>query len=445
MIKPIKLKELSKYINTLMKRDPILSNISTEGEVSNYKISGGNIYFVLKDDNITLRCIIFKNMDLAKDISLQNGMMIVAKGAITTYEYGSYYQLLVKDIVLQGTGDIYKRFEILKNKLLKDGYFDLDHKKKIPKMPSSIGVITSESGAAVRDIINTVHRRFPICDIYLYPSLVQGSEAALTLIEGLKYFNKMKNADVIIIGRGGGSFEDLDCFNNESLLYEIFKSSIPIISAVGHEVDNMLSDFVADLRASTPTAAGELATPILQDLKNELYMLKNNLDDTYLRYLIEGKKFLDYSLSELKYYNPLDKVKNLKMELNNKFERIYYLVLNHNSNKKHILNEIRMKLEIFNPNEKLNKEKERLEIFRKFLLTNCQNNIIHEKYKLEYLKTKIEIFNLNKILNYGYTKVYIDNKNIKSINEINIKDSVKIYFKDGIATATIKNKEIKID
>ena len=139
------------------------------------------------------------------------------------------------------------------------------------------------------------------------------------------------------------------------------------------------------------------------------------------------------------------KVKNLKMELNNKFVRIYYLVLNHNSNKKHILNEIRMKLEIFNPNEKLNKEKERLEIFRKFLLTNCQNNIIHEKYKLEYLKTKIEIFNLNKILNYGYTKVYIDNKNIKSINEINIKDSVKIYFKDGIATATIKNKEIKID
>lgn len=207
MAKPLTVSELSKYISNVMKRDPILSNVYLEGEVSNYKKSNGHVYFSLKDKDSMIRCIIFRNMDLSKSCSLSDGMNIIVKGSIITYAAGSYYQILVKNIEMSGEGDIYKQYEILKQKLFDEGLFSDQYKKAIPKFPKSIGVVTSSTGAAIRDIIITIKRRYPICNITLYPAIVQGENAPSDIIKGLLYLDKKEDIDLIIFGRGGGSLK----------------------------------------------------------------------------------------------------------------------------------------------------------------------------------------------------------------------------------------------
>lgn len=445
MSKAIKIKELSKYINSLVKRDPILANLHVEGEVSNFKISSGNVYFVLKDESAALRCIIFKNMTLAKTISIKDGMKVVARGSLTTYDYGSYYQLLVKEIVSDGIGDIYQQFEILKEKLLKEGLFDIEKKKNIPYMPKSIGVITSPTGAAIKDIINTIKRRFPISDIYIYPSKVQGNEAAKNLIEGLKYFDSSSMVDTIIIGRGGGSFEDLNSFNDETLLYEIFKTKTPVISAVGHEVDSMLSDFVADLRAATPTAAAELATPRIEDLKKELDDKIERIRKNYDNFFLEEKKILDYYLKELNYYNPKEKIYHIKRELNISFNRLQELIKGCYIGEKYNLENFRLKLKNFNPLNTILQEKEELKILKRVLVLNGNSFLIKEKNKVNKLEEKLKRYDSRRILEKGYTLIYANGKHIKSIDDIDIDREVEIKFVDGSADARIMNKEKDIE
>ncbi|WP_099203272.1 exodeoxyribonuclease VII large subunit [Miniphocaeibacter massiliensis] len=445
MSKAIKIKELSKYINNLVKRDPILANLHVEGEVSNFKISSGNVYFVLKDEGAALRCIIFKNMGLAKTISIKDGMKVVARGSLTTYDYGSYYQLLVKEIVSDGIGDIYKEFEILKSKLLEEGYFDEKHKKKIPFIPNSIGVITSQTGAAIRDIINTIKRRFPITDIYIYPAKVQGADAPAMLIEGLKYFDSVQKVDTIIIGRGGGSFEDLNSFNEEQLLYEIYNTKTPVISAVGHEVDNMLSDFVADLRAATPTAAAELSTPVLEDLKLDLKLKKEKLDKSFDNYIVEEKKILDYYFKELNYYNPKERINTLSKELTLIKENLDKLFTTYFSNKKHELDKKYLNLRSYNPINRIKTEEDKLIVNKKLLNLKFNNFIGNEKYKLDGILSKLERFNPKNILKQGYVKVSKDNKDIKSIKDLDVDEKIKLFFVDGIASATITEKENKFE
>ncbi|QQK07550.1 exodeoxyribonuclease VII large subunit [Miniphocaeibacter halophilus] len=445
MTKAIKIKELSKYINSLVKRDPILANLHVEGEVSNFKISSGNVYFVLKDEAAALRCIIFKNMGLAKTISIKDGMKVIARGSLTTYDYGSYYQLLVKEIVSDGIGDIYQQFEILKNKLAKEGLFSLDHKVSIPSMPNSIGVITSPTGAAVRDIINTIRRRFPIANIYIYPSKVQGNDAPESLIKGLKFFDKSKLVDTIIIGRGGGSFEDLNSFNDETLLYEIHNTKTPVISAVGHEIDNMLSDYVADLRAATPTAAAELATPEINDLKNDLNKSINLLNKYFYNYFIEEKKVLDFYFKEINYYNPKERILNLKRELIYIKEKLEKNNLNYFTSEKNKINSIYLKIKNFNPINKIKKEREKLKVLNKLLTMNMNNLLSKEKFKIDSFKIKLDNFDSNKVLKYGYAKIYLNKKPIGSIEDVNIDDKVEICFHNGVAGALIENKENKFE
>lgn len=445
MSKAIKVKELSKYINTLVKRDPILANLQVEGEVSNFKTSSGNVYFVLKDDGAALRCIVFKNMGLAKTISIKDGMKITARGSLTTYDYGSYYQLLVKEIVSDGIGDIFQQFELLKGKLLKEGLFNTEHKKAIKKMPNSIGVITSPTGAAIKDIINTIERRFPICDIYIYPSVVQGSDAPKSLIEGLKFFEDFKEVDTIIIGRGGGSFEDLNAFNDEELLYEIYNAKTPIISAVGHEVDNMLSDYVADLRAATPTAAAELATPLLDDLKEELNSGLVGLRKNYINYFTEERKLLDFYLKEIKYYDPKERIISLRKELDLAKDRLNNHQDNYYSKRKNELMSLNIRINLFNPISRIHKEREELKLNRKLLSMGIDNILNREKYLLKNYKSKLDIYDSQKILKHGYVKIYKNNMAIKSIDDIEIEDSINIFFKDGVVDATINNKESIIE
>ncbi|KDR94109.1 Exodeoxyribonuclease VII large subunit [Peptoclostridium litorale DSM 5388] len=277
-LKPLSVTHVNSYIKKLILNDPILYNVRVKGEISNFKVhSSKNMYFSLKDDNSKLRCIMFSENAIEYENTLKEGMNVVANGYISIYERDGAVQLYVKSIEMEGMGQLYADFLKLKDKLQSEGLFAEAKKKTIPQYPGSIGVITSETGAAVRDIINIVKRRFPKVSIKIYPALVQGENSAKQLIKGIQLFNEISNIDVIIIGRGGGSIEELWSFNDENLAREIAKSKIPVISAVGHETDYTISDFVSDLRAPTPSAAAELCVPSLLDMEYRLEHIKNKM------------------------------------------------------------------------------------------------------------------------------------------------------------------------
>ena len=254
--------QINEYIRSLISRDEILSMVVVRGEISNLTIHRtGHIYFTLKDEGSVLKSVMFRSSVARVKFALKEGMNVIVYGRISVYPASGQYQLYAEDIQPDGIGALYIAYEQIKEKLSAEGLFDSARKKPIPKLPATVGIITSPTGAAIHDMINVVSRRFPLTKILLYPALVQGDTAPKTLIEGLEYFNREKNADVIIIGRGGGSMEDLWAFNSVDLAYAVARSEIPVISAVGHESDFTICDFVADLRAPTPSAAAELAVP----------------------------------------------------------------------------------------------------------------------------------------------------------------------------------------
>ena len=260
--------ELNDYIKGVFDRDIKLGDIWVKGEISNFKShSTGHLYFSLKDEGSLIRAVMFRSSASKLPFVPENGMKIIAHGRVTSFVRDGQYQLYADAMEPDGVGALYIAYEQLKRKLESQGLFDLSRKKALPKIPSRIGIITSPTGAAIRDMINVTGRRFPYAKIVLYPSLVQGPDAAPQLISGIEYFNRTKSADVIIIGRGGGSIEDLWAFNDERLAYAIASSSIPVISAVGHETDFTICDFVADRRAPTPSAAAEIAVPDTAELK----------------------------------------------------------------------------------------------------------------------------------------------------------------------------------
>lgn len=263
--------QTNEYIRALLMRDDVLSSICVRGEVSNLTYHrSGHVYFTLKDAGGVLKAVMFRSSAQRLRFALKEGMGVIAYGHITLYAPSGQYQLSVEDVQPDGVGALYAAFEQIKERLAARGLFDASRKKPIPKYPERIGIITSPTGAAIHDMMNVLGRRFPPASLLLYPALVQGEGAEATLIAGLKYFNEAHGADVIIIGRGGGSMEDLWAFNSPELAEEIARSEIPVISAVGHESDFTICDFVADLRAPTPSAAAELAVPDGMALRSEL-------------------------------------------------------------------------------------------------------------------------------------------------------------------------------
>lgn len=265
-LRPLEVSELNSYIKKLIADEPILGNVMVKGEVSNFKIhSSGNVYLSLKDKDSKVNCIILRR-NFAQDMVIKDGTKIIASGSVRVYERDGAYQLYINSVEVEGMGNLYYQYLQMKERLEKEGLFSPMHKKKIPRFPKAIGVITSPTGAVIRDIINVVSRRYPRVEIKLFPVLVQGERSEESLIRALDFFNRRDDIDTIIIGRGGGSLEELWSFNSEALARKIFDSKIPIISAVGHETDYTICDFVADLRAPTPSSAAELATPDLKDL-----------------------------------------------------------------------------------------------------------------------------------------------------------------------------------
>lgn len=394
-LKTLSVGEVNNYVKKLVENDFILKNLNVKGEISNLKFhSSGHIYFSLKDENSKVNCIMFKNNAVNLDFRLEEGMKVEIKARLGVYHKEGTYQLYCENIKKAGIGELFEEFHKLKKELSEEGIFDEKYKRALPKFPKRIGIITARTGAAVRDIINVIQRRNKSLDIILYPAKVQGENAADSIIEGIRYFNNEKSVDVIILGRGGGSIEELWAFNNRDLAYEIFNSRIPTVSAVGHEVDFTISDFVSDMRAPTPSAAGELVSPSLQEMINDLLNKKEFLHRVIDRRFLNVKRDVDLLHKGLKGNNP-----------------------------KHII-EKRIK-EVNSLEEKLN-----------FL---GKRKIDKAKDELIALNSILQTLNPLNTLGRGYSVIMDkEDKVINKVSELKKNDMVKVIMKDGSVNIDIK-------
>jgi len=342
--------EVNGYIKKLLTNDLLLSYLSIEGEISNYTHHySGHMYFSLKDDKSRIKCVMFKGDNSDLNFKPKDGSKVIVTGAVSLYEKDGSYQVYVKKMEPIGKGDLHKAFEELKTKLEKEGLFSQDSKKELPLLPKKIGVVTSSTGAAIRDIVSIIKRRYPPCKILIYPALVQGEQAPLEIINGLKYMDSRDDIDLIITGRGGGSFEELFAFSNEDLARCIFSLKTPVISAVGHETDFAISDFVADKRAATPSMAAELAVPDIRNLKDELDSIKNNIEKTIDHKILEKNRNLLSHYRTLKYLNPESILKDKKMEIDNILRHIQYNLTTRIIRKDKLLSEFKNRLNLLDP------------------------------------------------------------------------------------------------
>lgn len=323
MMNSLTVSELTAYIKQLVDSDMLLSNVTVTGEISNFKLhSSGHMYFSLKDSNAVIKCVMFRTYNMRMRFMPEEGMKVIVRGYVSVYPPGGTYQLYAEEMQPDGTGSLYLAFEQLKRRLEAQGWFAQEHKKPIPKLPRAIGIVTSPTGAVIRDMLNILQRRYPNVRVIIYPSPVQGSDAAPQLAAGIRYFNEKKNVDVIIIGRGGGSIEDLWPFNDEGLALAIYESEIPVISAVGHETDFSISDFVADLRAPTPSAAAELAVPEKKVLKERLMIYEKNLANSLLMRLKRERERISRLSSSRCIARPYERVDPLRQQLDGKLREL---------------------------------------------------------------------------------------------------------------------------
>lgn len=286
--------ELTQYIKNLFAADSQLNKLRVSGEISNFKHhTSGHMYFTLKDASTSLRCVMFRTYNTRLTFRPADGMSVVLGGSLSVYERDGQYQLYVESMVPEGVGSLYAAFEALKRKLAAEGLFSAERKKALPRIPSRIGVVTSPTGAAVRDILTTLTRRFPQADIYLVPVLVQGPDAPAQIAAAISFLNQVPGVDVMIVGRGGGSIEELWAFNEETVARAIFASRIPVVSAVGHETDFTIADFVADVRAATPTAAAELVVPDQRQIAEFLTISAKRLTTKITTKLEQDRRYLE--------------------------------------------------------------------------------------------------------------------------------------------------------
>ena len=379
--------ELNKLVKTLVENEPALSDICVLGELSNYKIyPSGHHYFTLKDNESSLRCVMFKSSASRVKFSVEDGLQVILKGRVSLYEKDGQYQFYAEEMHPVGEGDLSLAFKQVKEKLEKEGLFDASTKRALVKFPKRIAVITSDTGAAIKDILNVTSKRFPACRIVVCPVLVQGDMAASDMISTLERVYKLDNIDTIIIGRGGGSAEDLHCFNDEALARKLYESPFPVISAVGHEIDFTICDFVADVRASTPSHAAELAVPDCYELQNQITSLKD---------IIKNKMIIRYNYFESK----LSAMQNLFNALN--FERIM-------QNKQICIDRILDKI------------------------SNRVNNILQTNATItSNLITRIDALSPLKIMSRGFSVVLKDGKTVTDSNVLNVGDEINVKLSNG--------------
>ncbi len=392
--------QVNEYIKMLIEEEIQLQDMYVSAEISNFKHhSTGHMYFTLKDESSEIKAVMFRSYASRLNFKVENGMKVLVHTRVGVYERAGSYQLYVDSMQPDGIGALYLAYEQLKNKLAAEGLFNEEYKKPIPKFPKRIGVITSPTGAAVRDIIKVATKRCPFADIILYPAAVQGRESAAELTRAVEHFNLINNVDVIIIGRGGGSLEDLWSFNDEGLARAIFASSIPIVSAVGHEIDFTICDFVADIRAATPSHAAELVTPNCAELKNRV-------DNSYIR----AKNSILNTLMD--YRSLIDRYKESKVLTDPMF----------------LFDEKRMML--VDGTEKL---------------YNAMNNKSKElRSDLSRISASLTALNPLAVLSRGYGAVFNEeNKVVKSVTAVNTGDKITVSLSDGNLITAIENIERK--
>lgn len=394
-IKTLTVSELNGYIKKVIDSDFILSNAHIKGEISNFKAhSSGHLYFSLKDDFGKINCIMFRTKAETLKFTPENGMKVIVNGKVSVYQKDGAYQLYCDEMKLEGIGELTIAFEKLKIKLEGEGLFDASHKKPIPQYSKNIGVVTSPTGAAIKDIINVTTRRNNKVNIKIYPALVQGINAAETIIEGIKYLNNVKDIDVILLARGGGSIEELWAFNDEKLAYAIYNSKKPVVSAVGHETDFTIADFVSDLRAPTPSAGAEIVSLNLAEANKNIENLQYTLQNHMQAYMDLQYKKLQLLKQSLEYNSPEAFIANAYVDIEN---------------------------------------------IQKLLNSKIKNKVQIEKEKLSKLNALLMAHNPLNVLNKGYAVV--EDENNKVISEIGTlckTERVKITLKDGSEIFTIK-------
>ena len=383
--------QINSYIKNMFRQDFVLNRISVKGEISNCKYhTSGHVYFTLKDSDGVLSAIMFAGNVRSLSFRLENGMQVIVSGRVDVYERDGKYQLYVSEVELDGLGDLYKKFEQLKQAYEEMGYFSSEYKREIPAFAKKIGIVTSPTGAAIQDIMNISYRRNPYVSLILYPALVQGESAAASIEAGIKCLDEM-GLDVIIVGRGGGSIEDLWAFNEEIVVEAIFSAKTPVISAVGHETDFTIADFVADLRAPTPSAAAELAVCDIYSVEAQISEYVRRINSAFEHRLENYRFMLQKYNMQLQYLNPVTQIED---------KRQYMMTL-----------------------------EERME--------QAMNRLLADKrHKLELLAAKLNGLSPLQKLSQGYAYVeHSDGRRILSVSDIKKQDTMTVYFKDGTVTA----------
>ena len=389
----ISVTELNSYIKNKIADDEYLNNVLIKGEISNFKNHyTGHMYFTLKDENSLIKCVMFKTYAQKLDFMPKDGMKVFVLGGVSVFERDGVYQIYVKAMQEDGVGILYKKYEELKQRLEQEGYFAEEHKKAIPQMPKIIGVLTSQTGSVIRDIINVSTRRNPNVNIRLYPVPVQGEGAAEKIADGIKFMNKNQLADVLILARGGGSLEDLWPFNEEIVAHAIYNSEIPVISAVGHETDFSISDFVADLRAPTPSAAAELAVPDVYEVKQKINLYQNRLRLSLVKKVEIMKLRYEKCMSSRVFKEPLRNINDNYLKVDTYIKKLENIIKT--------------------------KQKE-------------------EKTKYVELVAKLDTLSPLKTLTRGYSLIEKNNNIIKSAKDVNTGDKIDLKFSDGTKQAEI--------
>ena len=407
--KYITVTQLTKYIKYKIDNDVNLNEVFLKGEISNFKAhSRGHFYFTIKDEGSRINAIMFASQTKKIKFMPTDGMKVLVTGKISVFEANGQYQIYVNDMLEDGVGNLYIAYEQLKKKLQEEGLFDEVKKKKIPKIPNRVGVITAPTGAAIKDIISTIKRRWPLCEIILFPALVQGEDAHETIVKQIKNAENY-NLDTLIVGRGGGSIEDLWPFNEEDVARAIYNCPIPTISAVGHEIDFTIADFVADLRAPTPTGAAEMAVPQLGDVKNYLGQINIRLNKSLSNKININKKHLEEIKKHYIFTNPISIYQSKELIFDGILERLKFSL----TNLVHI------------------KEKKYNEVISSYILKKPYNLI--EKKGNRYLQviSKLEALSPLKTLQRGYSITKMNGKVINSVKEVKKDDKLEINLNDG--------------
>lgn len=416
--KYISVSQLTRYIKYKIDNDVNLNEVFLKGEISNFKAhSRGHFYFTLKDEGSRINAIMFASQTKKIKFVPQDGMKVLVTGKISVFEANGGYQIYVNEMLEDGVGNLYIAYEQLKKKLENEGLFNKDHKKEIPHIPKRVGVVTAPTGAAIKDIISTIKRRWPLTEIYLFPSLVQGEDAKEDIVKQIK---KAENfylpLDTLIVGRGGGSIEDLWPFNEEIVARAIYECKVPTISAVGHEIDFTIADFVADLRAPTPTGAAEMAVPQLSDMKNYLNQVNIRLNNTINNKINNNKRKLNDIMARNIFKNPMIIYEKKELYFDSILERLKFSLKSLTSAK----------------------EKELIKVKNSYILKNPHQLLEKKGNKYLQLVSKLETLSPLLTLQRGYTMTKKEGKVITKSTDLKKKDIIEIAFSDGTVNAEIK-------